>query len=189
MNVGREQAILSRHEHRILGLMLLLLHSAIWWDFGGPLSRSLMLAQLGLFLLWQPLWRRDQALAGRTALLFIVAAIVAIQQRRLLACRLTVEGIHRGTQHIPAAHLPHETAILVDNGQTTRLEGIKGQGPSLATVEAAEDGGGVSTRQAQQRVRDYQKQFESFVQREDVPEQVKVGVKRYFEIIHEGQER
>ena len=45
-------------EHRLLGLMFLSLHLAIWYDFGGPLSRSLMLAHLGLFLLWQPLWRR-----------------------------------------------------------------------------------------------------------------------------------
>lgn len=77
---------------------------------------------------------------------------------------------------------------LVDNGQTTQLKGIKGRGPSLTTVESADDGSGVSTRQSTARVRDYQKQFESFVQREDVPEQVKQGVKRYFEIIHEGDE-
>ena len=44
------------HEHRMLGLMLACLHLAIWWDFGGALSRCLMLAHLGLFLLWQPVW-------------------------------------------------------------------------------------------------------------------------------------
>lgn len=50
------------YEHWVLGAMLLLLHVAIWWDFGSALSASLMLAHLGLFLLWQPLVRGDQRL-------------------------------------------------------------------------------------------------------------------------------
>jgi len=68
-----------RNEHRILALMLFMLHAAIWWDFGGALSRSVMLAHLGLFLLWQPLWSREQRLAwGSTFIFFVVAlAIVA----------------------------------------------------------------------------------------------------------------
>jgi len=78
---------------------------------------------------------------------------------------------------------------LVDNGQTTQLKGIKGNGPSLKSLEAADDGSGVSTQQATHRARNYQKQFESFVQREDVPEQVKQGVKRYFEVIHGEEEQ
>jgi hypothetical protein len=77
------------------------------------------------------------------------------------------------------------TDELVDNGQTTQLKGIQGAGPSLKTVESADDGTGVSTRQATARVRNYQQQFESFVEREDVPDEVKQGVKRYFEIIHQ----
>ena len=63
----------GRNEYRVLGLMLILLHSAIWWEFGGPLSKSLMLAHLGLFLIWQPLWRRDLRLRWRNALTFILA--------------------------------------------------------------------------------------------------------------------
>jgi len=74
---------------------------------------------------------------------------------------------------------------LVDNGQTTQLKGIKGTGPSLTTVEAAEDGSGTSTRKGDARQREFKRQYESFVAREDVPEQVKSGVKRYFEVIHE----
>ena len=76
---------------------------------------------------------------------------------------------------------------LIDNGQTTQLKGIKGPGPSLTAVEAAEEGSGVSTRQAANRERAFQRQFESFVAREDVPEQVKRGVKHYFEVIHQIQ--
>jgi len=74
---------------------------------------------------------------------------------------------------------------LVDNGQTTPLQGTKGQGPSLTTVETAEDGSGVSTRKAVERERKFQRQFESFVAREDIPDEVKDGVKQYFEVIHQ----
>ena len=76
---------------------------------------------------------------------------------------------------------------LVDNGQTSQLKGIKGTGESLTTTEAAEDGTGTSTRKGEARQRAFQRQYESFVAREDVPEQVKTGVKRYFEVIHEMQ--
>ena len=80
-----------------------------------------------------------------------------------------------------------ETDELIDNGQTTQLKGIKGRGPSLVTVETADSGSGVSTRRAKDAQREFERQFESFVQREDVPEQVKQGVKRYFRIIHQDE--
>ena len=72
---------------------------------------------------------------------------------------------------------------LVDNGQTTALKGIQGDGPALSKVEEAEDGTGVSSRRAESREREVQRQFESFVQREDVPEDLKHGVKEYFKTI------
>ena len=56
----------------VLAAMLLLLHFAIWKDFGNAVSRSLMLAHLGLFFIWQPLWRRDQRVAFRAGILFIL---------------------------------------------------------------------------------------------------------------------
>lgn len=56
----------------VLAAMLLLLHFAIWKDFGSALSRSLMLAHLGLFFIWQPLWRRDQRVALRGGILFVL---------------------------------------------------------------------------------------------------------------------
>jgi hypothetical protein len=55
--------------------MLLALHSALWWGFGNALSRSLMLAHLGLFLIWQPLWNREQQLPWRGGFVFVVATI------------------------------------------------------------------------------------------------------------------
>lgn len=80
-----------------------------------------------------------------------------------------------------------EKDALVDNGQTTQLKGIKGQGPSLTRVETAEDGTGVSHRRAEVKQREFQRQFESFVSREDVPEDVKAAVRTYFTTIHEGE--
>lgn len=74
---------------------------------------------------------------------------------------------------------------LVDNGQTTELKGTKGNGPSLTKIEAAEDGTGVSFRKAEAKQRAFQRQYESFVSREDVPDDVKGAVKEYFTTIHE----
>ena len=65
----------KRYEHQILALMLLCLHLALWWDFGGALSRSLILAHLGLFLMWQPLWRREQRLNWLGSIVFIVTTL------------------------------------------------------------------------------------------------------------------
>lgn len=60
------------YEHIVLGCMLLVLHVAIWLDFGSSLSRSLMLAHLGLFFIWQPIWRRDLRLEFRSGLVFLI---------------------------------------------------------------------------------------------------------------------
>jgi signal transduction histidine kinase len=68
----------KRFEHQILALMLASLHLALWWDFGSALSRSLILAHLGLFLMWQPLWRREQRLDWQDTTLFIVATLAFI---------------------------------------------------------------------------------------------------------------
>ncbi len=73
---------------------------------------------------------------------------------------------------------------LEDNGNTTQLKGQKGAGPSITKIEAADDGTGVSRLKAEAKERAFKKQFESFVQREDVPEDVKDGVKQYFESLH-----
>ena len=76
---SRINTLLSpRHEHRILGLMLLCLHFTIWWDFGHAASRSMMLAHLGLFLLWQPLWNRQRRLDPLSTVLFIAATLAVI---------------------------------------------------------------------------------------------------------------
>jgi len=73
---------------------------------------------------------------------------------------------------------------LLDNGQFTNLTGQKGEGPSLSKIEDAESGTGVSQRTAVAREREFKRQYESFVQRDDIPESVKYAVGNYFESIH-----
>ena len=76
---------------------------------------------------------------------------------------------------------------LTDNGQNTSLKGLKGNGPSLTKVESADDGTGVGLRRGNATKREFKRQFESFVDREDVPEDLKAGVKNYFSNIHENE--
>ncbi|NKC16871.1 MAG: hypothetical protein GKR94_33165 [Gammaproteobacteria bacterium] len=67
-----------RHEYRILGLMLFVLHGTLWLDFGSAASRSLWLAHFGLFLIWQPIWRREKQLAMAAAGISILCIVAAV---------------------------------------------------------------------------------------------------------------
>ncbi|MCS3904425.1 signal transduction histidine kinase [Methylohalomonas lacus] len=53
-------------------LLLLTLHAAIATGLDSPIARSLILAHVGLFLIWQPIWRGSQRLNWQNILLFIV---------------------------------------------------------------------------------------------------------------------
>lgn len=64
--------IMQKSELITLALMLELLHLSIWIDFGSIASRSFMLSHLGLFLLWQPVWRGDKKLSVENIILFLV---------------------------------------------------------------------------------------------------------------------
>ena len=79
--------LLKRRQMLVLVLMLEFLHLSIWFDFGSPYSRSFMLVHLGLFLIWQPVWRGDQKLAWYNGFLFIALtlALVTWMNRWLLA--------------------------------------------------------------------------------------------------------
>lgn len=74
-----------------------------------------------------------------------------------------------------------------DNGNMTKLRGQQGEGPSQRTVEEADSGTGVASAAKGERKREFKKTFESFVHRDDIPESVKIGVREYFERIHEVQ--
>jgi len=64
--------LIQKKEVIILVMMLEMLHLSIWVDFGSIISRSFMLSHLGLFLLWQPVWRGDKNLSIENTMLFIV---------------------------------------------------------------------------------------------------------------------
>lgn len=81
----------------------------------------------------------------------------------------------------------NEQDELVDNEQYTRLKGQKGSGPSIVTTEATDDGSGVATAGRREVTRSFQRQMESFVEREDIPDDVKSGVRNYFEMIHQSE--
>ncbi|MEM1063122.1 MAG: hypothetical protein AAGJ97_12420, partial [Planctomycetota bacterium] len=70
-------------------------------------------------------------------------------------------------------------------GPTEQLAGIKGDGPSMSTVESADSGSGVASRGGGERERSFRRGVESYVSREDVPADVRRGVKNYFELIHD----
>ncbi|MCC7413901.1 MAG: sensor histidine kinase [Gammaproteobacteria bacterium] len=73
------QRIATDSEHLVLAAMVLLLHGALWSNWGSAMSRALMLVHLGLFLIWQPIWQRDRRLDATTALTFgaLTAAAIA----------------------------------------------------------------------------------------------------------------
>jgi hypothetical protein len=78
-----------------------------------------------------------------------------------------------------------EGDLTQDNGNRDQLQGIKGQGPSNTSVESADSGTGSASRQVKLTEREWKRQLESFVQREDVPTEVKEGVKEYFKGIQQ----
>lgn len=84
----------------------------------------------------------------------------------------------------------NESEVTQDNGNRDQLQGQKGAGPSSTSIESADSGSGAASRRATESERAWQRQVESFVQREDVPAEVKSGVKEYFKAIQQvGEEQ
>lgn len=78
-----------------------------------------------------------------------------------------------------------ESDSTQDNGSRDQLTGQKGSGPSNTSIESADSGTGRATRSATLQEKAFQRQVESFIQREDVPAEVKEGVKEYFKGIQQ----
>lgn len=76
-----------------------------------------------------------------------------------------------------------------DGGDLAQLKGQHGDGPSLSAVESAESGTGVSGRRGEARSREFSRQVESFVQRDDIPDTLKLGVRNYFESLESAAPR
>ncbi len=59
-------------------IMLALLHFALWLGVDNIWARPFLLAHVGLFLLWQPLWRGEQQLRPGNAVFIVCASAVAL---------------------------------------------------------------------------------------------------------------
>ena len=62
-----QQAVAARPQIW-MGLMLLTLHAALGWGIEAWWARAFLLAHFGFFLMWQPVWRADEALSPLSAL-------------------------------------------------------------------------------------------------------------------------
>ena len=73
-----------------------------------------------------------------------------------------------------------------DNGNLAEIKGNQNnEGPATNTVESAESGSGVAGRANVAKQREFKQQLESLVRRDDIPEALKLGVREYFENVHE----
>jgi len=91
--------ILRFREQLILVFMLELLHFAIWTDFSGTVSRSLLLMHLGFFLIWQPLWKGEEKLRWYDIVVLLVityAFVFWIDWRLLFAWVILLIGLVGG---------------------------------------------------------------------------------------------
>jgi hypothetical protein len=83
----------------------------------------------------------------------------------------------------------NERDELKDNGNMAQLKGNpNAEGPSTNSVESAESGTGIAGRAAVDNKREFRRQMESLVRRDDIPEELKLGVREYFERVHETGE-
>ena len=77
---------------------------------------------------------------------------------------------------------PEPTKALSKNN--SQLKGMLGAGKSTIEIEDTGSGYGISNIKSKQAQKQYQHTLESIVQREDIPEELKQGVKAYFNSIH-----
>lgn len=92
-------------------------------------------------------------------------------------------GLKPGTGHLDNKRKGEDERT--DNENLTQLKGQQGEGPSRSSVEQADSGEGISGRASTDKNRDFRKQTESLVQRDDVPEELKQGIREYFNRVHE----
>ena len=59
-----------------LGAMLLALHAALAWGIDSLVSRALLLAHFGVFLIWQPVWRGERSLDSRQGFLLVIVGVL-----------------------------------------------------------------------------------------------------------------
>jgi signal transduction histidine kinase len=73
-----QQRIVAMPPQIWLGTMLLALHAALAWDFESAWSRAFLLAHVGLFLIWQPMWRGERNLSYKHVALIVIIGLVLV---------------------------------------------------------------------------------------------------------------
>lgn len=73
-----QQRILAMPPQIWLGAMLLALHAALAWDIDQTWSRAFLLTHVGLFLIWQPMWRGERQLSIKHVALIVVIGLVLV---------------------------------------------------------------------------------------------------------------
>ncbi len=73
-----QQRIMGLPPQLWLGSMLLALHAALAWDFESAWSRAFLLAHVGLFLIWQPIWRGERNLSLSHGALIVGIGVVLV---------------------------------------------------------------------------------------------------------------
>jgi signal transduction histidine kinase len=68
--------LIAAHPNWWLGLMLLALHATLAWDITEWWSRAFLLAQFGVFLIWQPVWRGEAKVEPRYAFLVVIVGFL-----------------------------------------------------------------------------------------------------------------
>jgi signal transduction histidine kinase len=74
--VGVQNRLVATHPQWWLGLMLLALHASLAWGIADWWSRAFLLAQFGVFLLWQPVWRGENNVESRYAFLVVIVGFL-----------------------------------------------------------------------------------------------------------------
>src|SRR4051812_50148292 len=71
-------AFSRRYWRLVVVAMLLLLHVAAFRGVADPWARALLLAHLGLLLLWQPFLRAEQRVSATQSLILLVVAVAVM---------------------------------------------------------------------------------------------------------------
>ncbi len=73
--VSAGKSFVASHPQWWMGLMLLTLHAALAWGIEEWWTRAFLLAHIGLFLMWQPVWRGEGDVEPRYAVLVVVVGV------------------------------------------------------------------------------------------------------------------
>ena len=103
--------------HRLLGASLAVLHLGLLQGIDGPVGRTLMLAHLGIFLIWQPVVRGAHRMTLRDVLGMCVAILLflaSLSWAMVALWMMVLAGVIGGGAFVeltPRARLPYQLAV------------------------------------------------------------------------------